>query len=282
MNKLDEILKLYENNTLAHAYLISTNNVENVLSELISVIKKIYNDDSFNRLIDSSEFPNVYIIRPDGKFIKKDQIKELRYKFSLTSVFSPIKFFIILHAEAMNKEASNSLLKFLEEPTSGTYGFLITNDKYNMLSTITSRTESLNIYYDINNINEELGISSEKLTEYLDCIYDYLYSIEVKRESILNNKELLLKFNDRFDIINMLKIIFNMYLSVLNNKNTNLFLSKDYSFITSQNKSILLKKTELIKELLYNINYNVNLELLLDRFVLEMGVINNDGIRNNI
>ena len=71
MNKLDEILKLYENNTLAHAYLISTNNVENVLSELISVIKKIYNDDSFNRLIDRSEFPNVYIIRPDGKFIKK-------------------------------------------------------------------------------------------------------------------------------------------------------------------------------------------------------------------
>ena len=44
----------------------------------------------------------------DGKFIKKDQIKELRYKFSMTSLFSDIKVYIIVNAEKMNKESCNS------------------------------------------------------------------------------------------------------------------------------------------------------------------------------
>ena len=32
-NKLNDILKLFNNNTLAHAYLISTNNVDNCLND---------------------------------------------------------------------------------------------------------------------------------------------------------------------------------------------------------------------------------------------------------
>lgn len=281
-NKLNDILKLFNNNTLAHAYLISTNNVDNCLNDLINVIKNFYDDESFKHLIDSRDFPNLLIIEPDGKFIKKDQIKELRYKFSMTSLFSDIKVYIIVNAEKMNKESCNSILKFLEEPTEGTYGFFITNDKYNIINTITSRCEQINCYYENYSINEMLGIDLEKFNSYLNEIYDYLYSIEENNENILLNKKLLLKFCDRSDIINLFKIISYIYLSALNSTQLTEFNKDDFSFIFSQDREKLLNKSMLINKLLGDLNYNVNLELLLDRFVLEMGVINHDGVWNNI
>lgn len=281
-NKLNDILKLFNNNTLAHAYLISTNNVDNCLNDLINIIKEFYNDDSFKHLIDTNDFPNLLIIKPDGKFIKKDQIKELRYKFSMTSLFSDIKVYIIVNAEKMNKESCNSILKFLEEPTEGTYGFFITNDKYNIINTITSRCEQINCYYENYNISEILGINSDKFDIYLNDIHDYLYSIEENNESILLNKKLLLKFSDRSDIINLFKIISSIYLSALNSSQLTEFNKDNYYFIVNQDRWKLLHKTMLINKLLGDLNYNVNLELLLDRFVLEMGVINHDGVWNNI
>ena len=59
-------------------------------------------------------------------------------------------------------------------------------------------------------------------------------------------------------------------------------LDEKYSFIYEQNINCLHKKNDLVKELLNELNYNINIELLLDRFVIEVGEINNENLRSSI
>lgn len=281
-NELQKLFNYYLDGFLAHAYLISTNNVDKCFNELIFVIKKMYNDESFNKLIDNEEFPNLIVIKPDGKYIKKDDIKNLQSRFSRTSIFSDLKIYIILNAERMNKESCNSILKFLEEPTDNTIGFFITSDKYNIMSTILSRCELIDCRYESNSMIDLLNIEVDIYNEYMSFIKEYLYNIDACNNNILLNKEFLLKYNNRVDVINIFKIIFNIYLCIFNGNGYNDIKLDEFSFIKNQNKNIIYKKLELLKDILRNLNYNVNIQLLLDRFVIEMGEINHDSIHSNI
>lgn len=60
-------------------------------------------------------------------------------KLSLSSYEGGIKVMLVLFAERMNQEAANKLLKSLEEPTAGTYYFLVSQNPEKIISTILSR-----------------------------------------------------------------------------------------------------------------------------------------------
>ena len=62
-------------------------------------------------------------------------------KLSLKSVEGGYKIMIIWHAEKMNQQCANSLLKLLEEPPAGTIFILTTDAPEQMLETILSRTQ---------------------------------------------------------------------------------------------------------------------------------------------
>lgn len=64
-------------------------------------------------------------------------------KLSLKSVEGGYKVMIIWHAEKMNAECANSLLKLLEEPPAGTVFILTTDTPELMLETILSRTQRI-------------------------------------------------------------------------------------------------------------------------------------------
>lgn len=70
--------------------------------------------------------------------------ESINSKLSLKSVEGGYKIMIIWHAEKMNTECANSLLKLLEEPPSGTLFILITDAPEQMLETILSRTQRIN------------------------------------------------------------------------------------------------------------------------------------------
>lgn len=73
--------------------------------------------------------------------IKVDQIRKL-IEFSLLHThFGEAKVIIIHPAEAMNKNASNALLKILEEPPQDTYFVLISNEIFHLPATIKSRCQ---------------------------------------------------------------------------------------------------------------------------------------------
>lgn len=78
---------------------------------------------------------------PKATTIKVNSIRELKRESSLTAFTRGKKVMIIVDAENMNDEASNSLLKTLEEPTEDTLLILTTSARDHLLPTIISRCQ---------------------------------------------------------------------------------------------------------------------------------------------
>ncbi|HEK9103425.1 DNA polymerase III subunit delta' [Bacillus pfraonensis] len=93
------------------------------------------------RRIDSGNHPNLHVVKPDGLSIKKQQIHDLQEEFSKTGLEANKKVYIIEHADRMTANAANTLLKFLEEPSSDTTAILLTEQSHQILNTILSRCQ---------------------------------------------------------------------------------------------------------------------------------------------
>lgn len=94
-------------------------------------------------LIAAESHPDLITIFPEeeGKAIKVDQIRELIKKVSLTSHGRGQRVIIVSPADALNINASNSLLKTLEEPPENTVLILISDQPSKLMPTIRSRTQ---------------------------------------------------------------------------------------------------------------------------------------------
>ena len=81
------------------------------------------------QLLNAESHPDLYFIEPeeDGKAIKVDQIRELIDKLSLTGHALGYRVIIMSPADALNVNASNSLLKTLEEPPQNTVLILLSD-----------------------------------------------------------------------------------------------------------------------------------------------------------
>lgn len=275
-SELNNLINYYQEGRLAHAYLISTNDIELCYKSLLNVVKSIFcvekyepncNKCSLCHLIDINNLPSLKTIIPDGASIKKEQILELKEAFSKSSVYTKEEIYIIKNAEKMNKEAANTMLKFLEEPDGQVIGFFITNNKENVLTTIKSRCQQIDCNFE--NINKcELSISDEE-------ILNYLKEIESNKKSILVNKGSIQDLAKE-ELISLFKYVLNIYKTALEykiNKKQNVI-----DFLESLSIRNLQQKVNLIIELLNKLNYNINVQLLLDSFVLEMEVINNENL----
>lgn len=81
-----------------------------------------------------------YFIDGENKTIKKEDIQNLEKFFSLSSLEKGrTPTYLINHIENITNEAINALLKFLEEPKTGTIAFLTTTNIRKVLNTIISR-----------------------------------------------------------------------------------------------------------------------------------------------
>jgi|WetSurMetagenome_2_1015567.scaffolds.fasta_scaffold05561_2 DNA polymerase III subunit delta' len=78
-----------------------------------------------------------------ANFIKINSIRDIKHEASMSRTEDGKKIFIILNADMMNTEASNSLLKTLEEPLQGIILLLTTSVKDQLLPTIISRCQLL-------------------------------------------------------------------------------------------------------------------------------------------
>ena len=72
-----------------------------------------------------------------------DAIRDLERNANFRPYEAPARFFIVDNADKMNDEASNALLKTLEEPPPTTHIFLITSRPDSLLPTIRSRCQTL-------------------------------------------------------------------------------------------------------------------------------------------
>ncbi len=91
------------------------------------------------RKTDANVHPDVILIQREGAFIKISQIRELRNHLKFAP-FEGIRRVIILEdAHRLNEEASNALLKILEEPPRNHVFILITPNPQMLLPTLLSR-----------------------------------------------------------------------------------------------------------------------------------------------
>jgi len=152
---MKETLKFFEQahakKRLAHLYLIQGLKGSGKLKLALEVSYLILKQEHqfanvLKQQIMERKAANVIVIEPDGLSIKKEQIIALQKEFSKTSLISGPRVYIISMIEKMTPSAANSLLKFMEEPTNkDTYGFLLTEDKASVLSTIASRSQLVSL-----------------------------------------------------------------------------------------------------------------------------------------
>lgn len=103
-------------------------------------------------------------------FISADEIDDQNQKFSLKSFEGGTKMLIVWRADKMNVAASNKFLKFLEEPPAKTIILLTAESTNDILPTILSRTQIV----EVPRINDEdlesylkknFSVSEEKVRE---------------------------------------------------------------------------------------------------------------------
>lgn len=146
--------RLLENNRIQHAYLFSGQKGVKRLQAAINFAKQIICSEkelgscgtcSDCTRIDTGNHPAVTIVRPDGNTVKIQQIKELQRRFSLKGMEGSHQVYIIEDADRMTLEASNSLLKFLEEPEGDTVAILLVEEPEQLVATIVSRCQLIRL-----------------------------------------------------------------------------------------------------------------------------------------
>ena len=117
------------------------------------------NNKSF-KLMNNSTHPNFSLmnLKINKKNIDIEQIRNI-INYSQKSSFNQNKRFILIdNIELLTKNASNSLLKLLEEPPENLYFILIHDNSYRILETIKSRS----INFKINFTNKSIIQITEK------------------------------------------------------------------------------------------------------------------------
>jgi DNA polymerase-3 subunit delta' len=309
-------LKKALNNNLSHAYLFITNDNIYANDIIMSFVKSIIcpknytnNSNCSNCIvcsrIDNEEYTEVKVIRPDGLWIKKEQLFELQKEFSTKPIEGSKRVYVIYEVDKLNKQAANSILKFLEEPAEDIIAILITNNINLVVDTIVSRC--LNIIFKSNKLEDYIDektstleklfyifkkesdlnmyLNDEKNKIFVDSIIEFIKKYEDTKIKMINNTKKYFHdiFKTKEDIEYVFDIIILFYKEVLHyilNKKINIFNDYTDDIISIANKNekyqIINKLNKIVnaKELIKN---NINSNLLIDKLIIELeGGITND------
>lgn len=296
-----------KNNKLSHAYLIDANHYEESFDFVLAFVKAILCENNYTNYekcdncnlclrIQNNNYPELKIIETDSSIIKKDQLLELQSEFSRSSIEGKYRIYVIKDCEKMNKQASNCLLKFLEEPIDGIIAILLTNNFSKILSTIVSRCQIIRLNNVIsirdNSTLENLALVScgnkksfslfmadETKKELIDDIIYFLdYFEENGLDVLIYMKKLWYnKFQTREDSAMAIRLMLYFYYDILKYKigYEQYFFCDRINFIktcASMNSiEAVLHKIEVVNYAYEMINYNLNINLLLDDVVIRLG-----------
>lgn len=294
-----------KNNKISHAYLVNTNNYSFSWEFVMEMVKSFLCVNHLKegnclecdlcRRISEDNYPELKIIEADGMWIKKNQIIDLQSDFNKIALEGNKRVYVIKDAEKMNQTTSNSILKFLEEPSNEIIAILVTSNLNLLLPTIVSRCQLINLNNRTRNNNNsfenfayicvdsqlefESFVSDEKNKELFNNIIDFIKFYENNDiDTLIYSKEIWhSKFKDRIEIVKVLDLIINFYYDMLLYKlNGNIIFFNDYINLIE-----LLSKKNSIDDIIRKINasidsrdkikYNVNLNLFFDKYIIMLG-----------
>lgn len=230
--RLENILDEFKNKTNSHSFIFYTNNFEKCREDVVTLIKGIFNTQN----LDLIKMDFITIEKNNESKISKERIESLKTFFKTKSYLNKNRVYLIEEAHKLTSISANIILKFLEEPLEGVIAFFITTNLDSVLSTIKSRSQIINLYYDDTSI-----INSEYIDFMEKFLNDYTQKDLFKVKKIFQNY-------DRNEIIS----IFETYLEYL------------YRNIL-ENDVIIIKKLNYAISLL---NKNVNVDYVIDYILL--------------
>lgn len=269
-NYIQYINNVVQQKKVSHAYLIEMNDDLVDFCYILDFIKMILCDCSYEeldqldsnvvRLIDQNNYPDIKVIEPDGNVIKKEQLIQLQKDFDSKSLLNNKKIYIIKNAEKLNQSSANTMLKFLEEPEKDIIGFLVTNNRYNVLETIQSRCQILSLKdgQSISYFKEQffflksIVFPKDFFLKYNDFITNIVEDKQTMKNYLLQSEQMLIDylhyqyFGDKID---------QRLIDILNKTNTSKILHI-ISVIEGE-----------IQKLKYNINYKLWIDGLLSRLI---------------
>ena len=201
--EFDSILNQLLDNNLSNSLLLTGNKgigkkyfISQLFEEYIK--KRVESKQTHHHLslIKNNSHPNIKIVEKEidektkklKNFIIIDQIRKINQFSFETSIIENIpKFIVIDSADDMNLNASNALLKILEEPKLNTYFFLISHQPSSLLPTIKSRCLRVNLSnHNYDNFSNILAISNPDMDEETK---KFLYDITNGSPGLINEYE---------------------------------------------------------------------------------------------
>lgn len=294
-----------KNNKLSHAYIFETNNYTKSYDLIVQFVKYIACPNSIKEdhdeskcyictSINNNEFIEFKIIDPDNLQIKKEEMLDLQKEFMSKPISGNKKIYLIKNAERLNSSSSNSILKFLEEPEENIIAILMVSSRYNLLKTIISRCQVISLnknnerkpveeiiyinYFNKEEYNDEL---KEKINDYIINTISFIknYEKNIKDSLLYTNQYFHQYFKTREDALISFEILKMVYYDMLSSKEKGeyVYFNEYKDELDEINKlnsiNMIVEKLNIIIESIEKIKYNVNLSLLIDKYLMEVGDI---------
>ena len=258
------VKNIINKNRLSHAYIIEANQYDR---------KNEFAYD-FARLL-SNNSVDIEIIKPDGMWIKKEQIENLQKNFTIKSLSGSNKVYIIQDADKLNNTSANTLLKFLEEPEDNIVAILVVDNLYQLLPTIKSRCQTITL---VN--SRKIALENNEESIIVDFI-DFLENIEKRKKDVIlyENVMFLKKYKKKELISYFLDVSLNFYKEVMDymlDREIKQFIAfedkiKNIEKINSINS--ICDKINVISEKKEHLKINENLNLLIDDLIIKLSEV---------
>lgn len=289
---------------IPHAFLLVGNNTEKPLNflamslicdETLACMK--CNDC---RKVLENKYADIIRLNGSNASIKKSDIEKIQETFKKSSLEGKAKIYIIENIEYSTKEAMNTLLKMLEEPTDGIYALFTAKNTNRVLPTILSRCQVIDIKPDskeiiveqlindnipkvaaniisflTSDINEAKKLYDERFEYMYLQVINFIEDLYFKRNNLIINTQtnLLKKYKEREDIKLFLNMLLLAMKDVFHVKHDQEIIYSEYIDLFKTiniDENILIKQIELILETIYIIESNANMALLMDSFMYRL------------
>ena len=270
-------IKLFIKNIMPHSILITgprgigkSTFVYHIVNYLLSLDEDkkyslnnflIYKENLSFNLINNHTHPNFFLVENQllSSDIKIEQIRKLNQFINKSTYSRNLKIIMIDNAENLNLNASNALLKSLEEPPKNTFFFLIHNSGSKILDTIKSRCVEFKIFF---NENEKKNIFKNLINLHDNDLetYDVLENLYFDTPGNSLRYLVTLSNSNEKNLKSTLSIIFFFIEKLKNEKKyenlfyLSFFIQKFYNeLILKQNRNLNVSFLN-YKKILYQIN----------------------------
>lgn len=257
------LINQVKNNKISNQYLLYGENLNEINYDAEALIYNLLVSNSNLKLkFDRDKLSDLLVIEPEKNSITIDKIRDIS-KFVSTKPFeSNNKVVLIKQADLMRTEASNALLKNLEEPKPFVYFILLTDNKNKLLKTIISRCQVIN--YLSEKENEE---------------FDYTIALDILDKSMgqnlltmLDSKEYLSDFQKDTDVLfDFLMEFYSSFLKFVKTRDES-SLNKDfvklYKKYPKANERIIVDTLDKIESVRGYFKVNANFELSMEELLL--------------